>query len=176
MLSGLGFTKNRMSSLLNLSEHILKGQVFALNNLKQTDPQNVFQGGPTLVCRSDADNQLILFVPFSQTVRLSAFSISGPKGDEQPTIVKMFVNRPALGFEDVADVEPAQTFTLIDGDLDKEQKVKVVKFGAVNSLHLFIEGPDDSENVTVSSLAFFGSVTQGVADYSKLKHSHGEEE
>ena len=92
-----------MSSLLNLSEHILKGQVFALNNLKQTDPQNVFQGGPTLVCRSDADNQLILFVPFSQTVRLSAFSISGPKGDEQPTVVKMFVNRPALGFEDVAD-------------------------------------------------------------------------
>lgn len=165
-----------MSSLVNLSEHILKGQVFALNNLKQTDPQNVFQGGPTLVCRSDADNQLILFAPFSQTVRLSAFSISGPKGDEQPTVVKMFVNRPALGFEDVADVEPAQTFTLIDGDLDKEQKVKVVKFGAVNSLHLFIEGPDDSEHVTVSSLAFFGSVTQGVADYSKLKHSHGEEE
>jgi hypothetical protein len=162
-------------SLVNLSEHILKGQVFALNNLKHTDPQNVFQGGSTLVCRSDADNQLILFVPFSQTVRLSAFSINGPKGNEQPVLVKLFVNRPALGFEDVADVEPAQTCVITDTDLEKELKLKVVKFGAVNSLHLFIEGPEGSDHVTVNSLAFFGQVTQGVADYSKLKHSHGEE-
>jgi hypothetical protein len=91
-------------------------------------------------------------------------------------IVKLFVNRPALGFEDVADVEPAQTCVLTDTDLEKELKLKVVKFGAVNSLHLFIEGPDGSDHVTVNSLAFFGQVTQGVADYSKLKHSHGEDE
>jgi len=153
----------------DVTEHVLRKGVFALNN--STDAAHVFQGGATLVCRSDADAQLILCVPFSQTVRLTGLAVGAPLGAEAPATLKIFVNRPALGFEDVGDVEPAQAFTLTDADLgeDTQLKLKVAKFTAVNSLHLFVEGADGADRVAVSSLRFFGHLAQGGgADYKQL--------
>ena len=165
----------------DVTANVLKGQVFALNNLKATDAVNVFQGGPSLVCRSDADNTLILFVPFSQAVRLSGLSVSGLADGTAPVTLKLFVNRPALGFEDVGSVEPAQTFgplTAKDlGDDAPQLKLKIAKFSAVNSLHVYVEAADDAESVAVSKLAFFGSLVQGGgADWSQLKKSEHDHE
>ena len=61
----------------------------------------------TLACRSDADAQLIVFFPFSQTVRLSAIILDAPEGD-RPTVVKLFANRATLGFDELDDVEATQ--------------------------------------------------------------------
>jgi hypothetical protein len=135
-----------------VTQHVSRKDLFALNNA--TDAAHVLQGDASLVCRSDADAQLILGLSFNQTVRLAGLSLGGPLGAEQPRLLKLFVNRPALGFEDVADVEAAQEFVLADADLapGAQLKLKVARFAAVNSLHLFVEGVDGADHVAVSSL------------------------
>ena len=136
----------------DVTQHVSRKDLFALNNA--TDAAHVLQGDASLVCRSDADAQLILGLSFNQTVRLAGLSLGGPLGAEQPRVLKLYVNRPALGFEDVADVEAAQEFALTDADLapGAQLKLKVARFAAVNSLHLFVEGPDGADHVAVSSL------------------------
>jgi len=159
----------------DVTQHVSRKDLFALNN--STDAAHVLQGDASLVCRSDADAQLILGLAFQQTVRLSGLSIGGPLGAEQPRVLKIFVNRPALGFEDVADVEPAQAFQLADADLapGAQLRLKVAKFNAVTSLHLFVEGPDGADKVAVSSLKFFGHLAQGSGtDWAQLKKKEEE--
>lgn len=136
----------------DVTQHVSRKDLFALNNA--TDAAHVLQGDASLVCRSDADAQLIIGLSFNQTVRLAGLSLGGPLGAEQPRLLKLFVNRPALGFEDVADVEAAQEFVLADADLapGAQLKLKVARFAAVNSLHLFVEGVDGADHVAVSSL------------------------
>jgi hypothetical protein len=58
-----------------------------------------------------------------------------------PKVVKLFVNYPSIGFEDVEGVdEPtcAQTIELSDQDVKdgKPVTLKFVRFQAVNSLHV----------------------------------------
>ena len=177
--AGAGVAAGAPGSVKDVTDLVLRGKVFALNNLKTTDAVNVFQGGPSLVCRSDADNQLILAVPFAQAVRLSAVSVGAPRGGEAPATLKLFVNRPALGFEDVGDVEPAQSFALAAADLEEGAaplKLKVARFSSVDQLHVFVEGAPESDTVVLGSLKFFGTTVQGSgADWSQLKkgeHDH----
>ena len=161
---------------VDVTQHVSRKELFALNN--STDAAHVLQGDASLVCRSDADAQLIIGLAFTQTVRLSGISLGAPLGAEQPRVLKVYVNRPALGFEDVSDVEPAQAFALADADLaaGAQLRLKVAKFNAVTQLHLFVEGADGADRVAVSSLKFFGHLAQGSgADWAQLKKK-GEEE
>lgn len=127
-----------------------------------------------LVCRSDADNQMILYIPFNSAVRLSGIILNGPQ-EEVPTTVKLYINRSALDFDDVTDIEPAQALTLKPSDYgnDIQQKLKVAKFTAVNSLFLFAENANN-ETVALHKVAFIGQLVQGSSDMSKLKK--GDEE
>ena len=60
-----------------------------------------------LVCRSDADSQLLLYIPFNQTVKLTGVIFDGP-ADEHPTLARIFVNSTPIGFEEAEEAEPAQ--------------------------------------------------------------------
>ncbi len=126
------------------------------------------------MCRSDADSQLIVYIPFNTPVRLTGIIVNGP-ADEAPTVLKVFVNRSALGFDDVGDVEPAQTLLLKPADLgdDVQTKLKPTKFGNVNSLFVFAER-EGSDTVALSKLSFVGQVLSGSSDMSKLKKSEEE--
>lgn len=154
---------------------VQQAKVWSLNVRKDAGHANMFIGDETLVCRSDADNQLIVYVPFNSTLRLSAVIIDGPSS-EAPVVVKLYPNRSTLGFDDVADMEPAQTLNLKDSDLGKDvqTKLKVVKFTAVNELCLFFEGAADCDTVAVSRLRFIGTPVQGtdMAALKKAGHDH----
>jgi hypothetical protein len=60
--------------------------VFGINELRGSGAVNVLSSGTV---RSDTDAQLILHVPFSQTVKLTAVSIEAPVAEEAPTILKL---------------------------------------------------------------------------------------
>jgi hypothetical protein len=61
-------------------------------------------------------------------------AIKGP-AEEGPKVIKLYVNKPHLGFSDVDSVPPAQEFTLGEGDLSgKQLALKLVKFTAVDDL------------------------------------------
>jgi hypothetical protein len=128
-----------------------------------------------LVCRSDADNQLIVFIPFNTPVRLSGIILNGPEA-ERPTTVKLYANRAALGFEDVTDIEPTQELALKPEEFgdDAVAKLKVAKFTAVNSLFLFVEC-GEGETVALSKVGFVGTAVQGSSNMKDLK-KQGEDE
>ena len=57
------------------------------------------------VCRSDCDSQLIIVVPFRAAVRLTALKLVAVPGEE-PTVVKLWVNKKELSFADVEGCKP----------------------------------------------------------------------
>ena len=63
--------------------------------------------------------------------------------EQAPQQLKIAVNRPSLGFEDVENAEEpevAQVLTLTEDDVKGEQAIalRYVRFQAVNSLHVRI--------------------------------------
>jgi hypothetical protein len=128
---------------------------------------NLFIGDTRLGCKSDADEQLILHIAFQEfvkikTIKFTAFN-NGENPEENPTSVKLYVNRNNLGFEDIEDVEPTQEFTLTDEDLRESSDplpTKFVKFQRVKSLTIFI---DDNQGGDVSALGMIKMMGRTVA-------------
>lgn len=89
---------------------------YCLNEESKEGHRSVFAEGTSWTLRSDCDEQMILFVPFRDTVKLKQLEITAPAGEHAPTRVKIFANRKALGFEDVDSVKPTQEIDLEEAD------------------------------------------------------------
>lgn len=84
---------------------------------------------------------LTIFLQFNQGVRVRSIVIKCNDADRAPKAIKLFVNRPNLGFEDVEDAsEPdaAQVLDLSSEDVKdgKPVTLRFVRFQAVSSLHV----------------------------------------
>jgi len=94
---------------------------------------------------------------------------------QAPKDIKLLVNRPSLGFEDVEDAsepEAAQILELSNEDVKKGNRIilRFVRFQAVNSLHIFVQnnhGGDDVSRIDV--LDVFGIPVETTKDLSGLK-------
>uniref|UniRef100_A0A7I4E935 PITH domain-containing protein n=1 Tax=Physcomitrium patens TaxID=3218 RepID=A0A7I4E935_PHYPA len=87
---------------------------------------------------SDADEQLLLFIPFNQ-VKLHSLIIRGPP-EEGPRTLKLFANRPNMGFSNVTDYPPNDTVIASLEDLEERpMPLKYVKFQSVRHLTVFVE-------------------------------------
>ncbi|KAG0615995.1 hypothetical protein M758_5G082100 [Ceratodon purpureus] len=77
---------------------------------------------------SDADEQLLLFIPFNQVVKLHSLIIRGPP-EEGPRTLKLFANRPNMGFSNVTDYPANDTVVASLENLEgKPIPLKYVKF------------------------------------------------
>lgn len=57
-----------------------------------------------LVLESDTDEQLLIHIPFQQAARISGIIIkSAAAAGQAPLLVKLFVNRPTIGFAGEVD-------------------------------------------------------------------------
>lgn len=80
-------------------------------------------------------------VQFNQGVRIRAIAITSANVDQAPRSIKLVVNRPSIGFEDVEDLDDksaAQVLELTEEQVKNGEKVQLrfVKFQSVNSLHV----------------------------------------
>lgn len=81
-------------------------------------------------------------VQFNQSVRVRSLIIKSSGNPEQaPKLIKLFINKPALGFEDVEEAEEPEAAQVIE--LTEEQvknglpiPLRYVRFQAVSSLHV----------------------------------------
>lgn len=90
---------------MDLSSFIIKNQCECLNESDQhpfTNSQNT--SGSYL--ESDCDEQLIISVTFSQSVKIHSLKIKGPS-DQGPKIVKLFINQPRTLDFDLAEASAA---------------------------------------------------------------------
>lgn len=151
--------------------------VECLNQDRRHTHENLFRGDERFQLHSDLDPQLLLTIPFMSSVKVYSINITAPMDDptKLPTSLKIFANRPSLGFDEVEDFFPTQEFALSPKDYspDSVLKLKFHKFQKVTSLALFfdhedVDDDDDFEKSILSGIKFFGKSTQGT-DISQIK-------
>ncbi|KAB5556356.1 hypothetical protein DKX38_007265 [Salix brachista] len=111
-----------------------------------------------LILESDADEQLLIHIPFNQVIKLHSIAIKGPEEDG-PKTVKLFSNKEHMGFSNVNDYPPSDTIVLSPDTLKgKPVVLKYVKFQNVRSLAIFIEDNQlESEITKVQKISLFGT-------------------
>ncbi|EIW84179.1 DUF1000-domain-containing protein [Coniophora puteana RWD-64-598 SS2] len=125
----------------NLYPYIDRPNVVALNAsgngqdvIKPWDERNSDQA----FVESDADDQLIIRIPFTGSVKLRSVLLKAGPGDLIPTKMALFANQPDLDFSDIADKTPAQEFEVAQGKEIAEYTVKAAKFTSTSSLTIFL--------------------------------------
>ncbi|KAL8859503.1 MAG: hypothetical protein Q9178_003902 [Gyalolechia marmorata] len=89
--------------------------------------------------QSDADEQLLMFVPFTGVLKLHSLLIRSSEDSSAPKTLKLFLNRDDLDFSAASDLQPTQTLELSQTSEIQELPVKRTSFGNTYSLTLFIE-------------------------------------
>ena len=125
-----------------------------------------------LVLQSAADEQILLHVPFQQSARLSGIIIKSTRAPESaPSVVKLFVNRPTIGFAEAMESDPTWKIELTKDQLRGDDPIilPVVKFRAVNCLTLFVESNIGNVDVSiVEKIVIVGESVQGM-DVGSIK-------
>lgn len=108
---------------------------------------------------SDADEQLLMHVPFTGQIRLHSILLRTSADATAPMTLKLFVNREGMDFSTAADLAPTQTIELSQTSDIQDVPVKRALFNTVRSLDLFFEdnfSNGEEEETRLSYLGFKG--------------------
>ncbi|KAL6070721.1 PITH domain-containing protein [Balamuthia mandrillaris] len=111
---------------------------------------------------SDADEQLIIHIPFTASIKLKAICVIGGNNGQSPSKMKAWINRDDIDFANAEEVKPAQEWELhenMNGEI--EYPTRITKFQNVTSLTLFF-----SENFGADTTILYYVGLKG--DYQKL--------
>ncbi|KAL6638037.1 hypothetical protein ACP70R_025609 [Stipagrostis hirtigluma subsp. patula] len=126
-----------------------------------------------LYLASDADEQLLIYIPFTQVVKLHSALFKGPE-EEGPKTVKLFSNKEHMGFSNVNDYPPSDSLDLSANHLveNKPVTLKYVKFQNVRSLTIFIEDNQSGSDISkIQKIALYGTTvdTTNMKDLKKIE-------
>ncbi|KDQ12340.1 hypothetical protein BOTBODRAFT_34634 [Botryobasidium botryosum FD-172 SS1] len=142
---------------VSLLEYLDSSQVHCLNESKDHSIQPIFQtkskNTSDAYLLSDVDEQLLLNLTFNQTVRIRSIVLQSSSAAQAPKLIKLFINKPSLGFEDVEDAsepEATQVLDLAEGVVAQGTPIplRYVRFQGVNSLHIFVASNQGGEEET----------------------------
>ncbi|KAK3113515.1 hypothetical protein LTR53_009121 [Teratosphaeriaceae sp. CCFEE 6253] len=152
-----------------LQNHIYQQIEFsAVNTLNESEPRSGSQVlqktwterlEPTPELSSDADEQLLMHIPFTAQIRLHSILIRTSTSDSAPQNLKVYLNREDLDFSTATSLQPTQTLELAQSNDVQEVPVKRALFNTVRSLYLFFEdnwGQGEEDVTRVSYLGFKG--------------------
>ncbi|KAH8601023.1 PITH domain-containing protein [Bisporella sp. PMI_857] len=110
--------------------------------------------------QSDADEQILMHIPFTGQVKLHSILIRTSNSESAPQTLKVFINRDDLDFSIASELAPTQEFTLSQTSDVQDIPVKRARFGKVQSLTLFVEDNYGDDITTLSYLGFKGDWMQ----------------
>ncbi|KAJ6541276.1 galactose-binding domain-like protein [Mycena sp. CBHHK59/15] len=174
----------------NLFSQIDRDNVVALNALGQ---------GSTVIkpwherldeeksLESDADDQMIIRVPFTSSVKLRSLLLKTGPTDQTPSKVVLFANEESFDFEDIADKTPTQDFVVAQGRDVGEYALRTAKFSNVSSVSLFFPASQGAETTQIYYVGFLGHWTErkssavvtvyetqaNLADHEKIQGTDG---
>ncbi|KAK0940778.1 hypothetical protein LTR29_007659 [Friedmanniomyces endolithicus] len=108
---------------------------------------------------SDADEQLLMHIPFTAQIRLHSILLRTSTTSSAPQTLKLFLNRDDLDFSTAASLLATQTLELAQSNDIQEVPVKRALFNTVRSLDLFFEnnwGQGEEDVTRVSYIGFKG--------------------
>mmetsp|Transcript_39150 Transcript_39150/g.155190 ORF Transcript_39150/g.155190 Transcript_39150/m.155190 type:complete len:173 (-) Transcript_39150:515-1033(-) len=90
------------------------------------------------VLQSDADEQLMIYLPFTSAVRIEAVSLIGSGGRRNPKTLKVFLNVEHMDFDAAESTAPTQEFELVTEDREGnvEYPTKYTKYQNVRSVRI----------------------------------------
>jgi len=106
--------------------------------------------------RSDADEQLLMTIPFTAQIRLHSILIRTSVAEDAPKTLKLYVNREDLDFTTAAELPATQTLELAQSNDVQEYPVKRALFNTTRSLTLFFEDNWGHGEEDVTCLAYIG--------------------
>jgi len=163
-------------NLLDEKNLLDKSECYARNEHPNFPWTNLMIGDPRIGCKSDADEQLIIHLEFSDFVKVHSIKLTefnnGIEPECNPTLVKLFVNRNNLGFEDIDDVDPTTILELSTEDLKESADpmlVQYVLYQRVKSVTMYIEDNNGGEFSALGALKVFGKpvATTNMKDFKK---------
>ncbi|KZC05551.1 PREDICTED: thioredoxin-like protein 1 [Dufourea novaeangliae] len=171
-------SESPVSGHMDLSTFITKSQCECLN---ESDEHNFVQclTSDDGYLESDCDEQLILSIAFSQTVKIHSLKIKAPK-DKGPKNIKLYINQPRTIDFDMADSNTSiQQLTLSSKDLEEGNVIplRFVKFQNVQNLQIFVkDNQNGSETTRIDHLIIIGSPisTTNMDDFKRVIGRIGE--
>ncbi|RKP12344.1 galactose-binding domain-like protein [Piptocephalis cylindrospora] len=115
----------------------------------------------TDIVESDADDQLIIHVPFTGNVRLNSILLRTFPDDSAPKSLKVYTNREDVDFETVEASTATQEWELAQGASEiSDYRVRASKFSNVHCITLFFPESFDGDTSKLSFLGFRGDWIQ----------------
>ncbi|TKA69369.1 hypothetical protein B0A55_06159 [Friedmanniomyces simplex] len=152
-----------------LQNHIYEQIDFsAINTLNESEPRS----GSRIVQKtwterldadpelsSDADEQLLMHIPFTAQIRLHSILIRTSTTSSAPQTLKLFLNRDDLDFSTASSLQATQVLELAQSNDVQEVPVKRALFNTARSLDLFFEdnwGQGEEDVTRISYIGFKG--------------------
>ncbi|KIP10974.1 hypothetical protein PHLGIDRAFT_491700 [Phlebiopsis gigantea 11061_1 CR5-6] len=178
----------------NLYTHIDRDNVVALNAENGNGPEVVKPWHERLdeevYLESDADDQMVIRIPFTGSVKLRALLLKVGPGEQTPakvSLVTQFGNIDHLDFNEISERKPTQEFNVPQGREIGEYHVMAAKFPAATSITLFFPASQGADTTRVYYVGFLGQWTArktepvitvyesraNPADHPKIKGIHG---
>jgi len=161
---------------MDLGSFIMKNQCEALNDSDDHPLSALIENRGYI--ESDCDQQLILSLTFTQSVKVHSIKITAPK-DNGPKLLKLFINQPnTLDFDSATNNLATQEVELNPDELDgKIVNLKYVKFQNVHNLQIFVVNNQTDEEVTrIDCLKIIGMPisTTNMGDFKRVAGKVGE--
>jgi len=158
--SGAAGEESEVNGQLDLFGFISKKDCECLNETDHHPLNGCLNSGGASYLESDADEQLIINIPFNQPVKLHSLKIKGP-ADSGPKTVKVFINQPStLDFDQASQMEPTQLLELTQKQVEEGEIIglRFVKFQNVQNVQFFIaDNQSGSDKTRISMLKIFGT-------------------
>jgi len=103
------------------------------------------------------DAELIIYIPFTGTVKLKSIMIIGGEKGSSPKKMKVFANRDDIDFSNANDAKPVQEWDLQEdfrGEI--EYPTRIVKFSGISSVTIFIPQNFGSDSTTIYYIGLKG--------------------
>lgn len=108
------------------------------------------------VLESDADEQLLMHVPFAGSCKLYSVMIRTSDSDSAPQTLKLFRNRDDMDFSLAGDLNPTQVLTLPKSNEVAEIALNRALWNGTTSINLFFEDNHSGGEEDVTRISYLG--------------------
>ncbi|KAK3599872.1 hypothetical protein CHS0354_022444 [Potamilus streckersoni] len=140
-------------------------KVKCLNEAKEGSGKDVFKPWDERMDKekfveSDVDEELLLYIPFTGSVKLKGVILIGGEEDTHPSKMRLFKNRPCMTFDDTG-CEADQEFELHpDPSGMLEYATKAARFNHVENLSIHFPSNFGAENTKIYYIGLKGDFAQ----------------
>ncbi|KIX04770.1 uncharacterized protein Z518_05640 [Rhinocladiella mackenziei CBS 650.93] len=108
------------------------------------------------ILESDADEQLLMHVPFAGSCKLYSILIRTSDSDSAPSTLKLFRNRDDMDFGLATDLPPTQTVNLPKSNEVAEIHLHRALWNGTTSINLFFEDNHSGGDEDVTQISYLG--------------------